>query len=46
MIKSHLMVDLARNSVDDLNYYFTWYANCTIITAKTFKSVSIHGYNK
>ncbi|CAB4425104.1 unnamed protein product [Rhizophagus irregularis] len=35
---------LARNSVNDLNYYFTQYANCTTATAKTFKSVSIHGY--
>ncbi|CAG8709529.1 1870_t:CDS:2, partial [Funneliformis mosseae] len=44
---SHYLGDfskLARNSVDDLNYYFTRYANCTTATAKTFKSVSIHGY--
>ncbi|CAG8739594.1 9277_t:CDS:10, partial [Funneliformis caledonium] len=44
---SHYLGDfskLACNSVDDLNYYFTRYANCTTATAKTFKSVSIHGY--
>ncbi|CAJ0755068.1 11719_t:CDS:2, partial [Entrophospora sp. SA101] len=44
---SHYLGDfskLAHNSVDDLNYHFTQYGNCTTTTAKTFKSMSIHGY--
>ncbi|CAG8739051.1 6162_t:CDS:2, partial [Gigaspora rosea] len=46
---SHYLGDfskLAHNSLDDLNYNFTQYGNCNTATAKTFKSVSIHGYSK
>ncbi|CAG8632659.1 1681_t:CDS:2 [Ambispora gerdemannii] len=38
------LTKLARNGVDDLNYYFNQYPNSSITTAKKFKSVGIHGY--
>ncbi|CAG8498103.1 12300_t:CDS:10, partial [Dentiscutata heterogama] len=37
-------VKLAQNGVDDLNYHFTQNNNCSITTAKKFKSIGIHGY--
>ncbi|CAG8597721.1 3088_t:CDS:2, partial [Acaulospora morrowiae] len=45
--ETHYLEDitkLARNGVDDLNFHFIQYSNSSIMTAKNFKSISIHGY--
>ncbi|CAJ0634699.1 11392_t:CDS:10 [Entrophospora sp. SA101] len=35
---------LAHNGVDNLNYHFIQYGNSSIMMAKKFKSIRIHGY--
>ncbi|KAF0500630.1 hypothetical protein F8M41_020216 [Gigaspora margarita] len=37
-------VKLAQNGVEDLNYHFAQHKNCSITSAKKFKSIGIHGY--
>ncbi|CAG8469247.1 24200_t:CDS:2 [Gigaspora margarita] len=39
-------VKLAQNGVDDLKYHFAQHNNCSITTAKKFKSIGIHGYKE
>ncbi|CAG8613288.1 3703_t:CDS:2, partial [Paraglomus occultum] len=38
------IMKLARNGVDDLNYYFLQYGKSSVTTAKKLKSIGIHGY--